>query len=78
MCVNVYGPQSKSSTGSQRLRVSYTAALNKNIYVVSLYQMLGRIELDRFNVVLVLWAFAVDFTMEKSDVLFSRDVDNVW
>ena len=49
-----YGPRSKSATGSARLEVSFTAAVNENIKVVLLYQMLGRIEFDRFNVVLVL------------------------
>ena len=49
-----YGPRFKSATGSARLEVSFTAAVNKNIKVVLLYQMLGKIEFDRFNVVLVL------------------------
>ena len=50
----LYGPQSKSAIGSARLEVSFTAAVNENIKVVLLYQMLGRIEFDRFNVVLEL------------------------
>ena len=49
-----YGPRFKSATGSARLEVSFAAAENENIKVVLLYQMLGRIEFDRFNVVLVL------------------------
>ena len=49
-----YGPRSKSATESARLEVSFTAAVNKNIKVVLYYQMLGRIEFDQFNVVLVL------------------------
>ena len=49
-----YGPRTKSATGSARLEVSFTAAVNENIKVVLLYQMLGKIEFDRFNVVLVL------------------------
>ena len=64
-----YGPHSKSATGSARLEVSFIAAVNKNIKVFVLYQMLGRIEFDRFNLVLVLWALAVDFTLE--DRMFS-------
>ena len=38
-----YGPQSKSATGFARLEVSFSAAVNKNIKVILLYQMLGRI-----------------------------------
>ena len=49
-----YGPRTKFATGYARLEVSFTAAVNENIKVVLLYQMLGRIEFDRFNVVLVL------------------------
>ena len=49
-----YGPRFKSATGSARLEVSFTAAVNENIKVVLLYQMLGKIEFDRFNVLLVL------------------------
>ena len=49
-----YGPRSKSATGSARLEVSFAAAVNENIKVVLLYDMLGRIEFDRFNVVLLL------------------------
>ena len=49
-----YGPRSKFATGSARLEVSFVAALNKNIKVILLYQILGRLEFDRFNVVLVL------------------------
>ena len=49
-----YGPRSKSAIGSARLEVSFAAAVNENIKVVLLYQLLGRIEFDRFNVVLVL------------------------
>ena len=49
-----YGPRSMSATGSARLEVSFAAAVNKNIKVVLLYQMLGRIEFHRFNAVLVL------------------------
>ena len=49
-----YGPLSKSDTECARLEVSFSAAVNENIKVVLLYQMLGRIKFDRFNVVLVL------------------------
>ena len=49
-----YGPRSKSATGSARLKVSLSAAINENIKVVLLNQVLGRIEFDRFNVVLLL------------------------
>ena len=49
-----YGPRFKFATRSARLDVSFTAAVNKIIKVVLLYQMLGRIEFDRFNVVLIL------------------------
>ena len=49
-----YGPRSKSATGSARLEVSFAAAVNENIKVILLYQMLGRLEFDRFNAVLVL------------------------
>ena len=43
-----------SATGSARLEVSFAAAVNENIKVVLLYQMLGRIGFDLFNAVLVL------------------------
>ena len=49
-----YCPRSKSATGSARLEVSFAAAVNENIKVVLLYQMLGRLEFDPFNAVLVL------------------------
>ena len=49
-----YGPQYKSLTGSARLEVSFAAAVNENIKVILLYQMLGRFEFDRFTKVLVL------------------------
>ena len=49
-----YGPRSKSATGSARLEVSFAAEVNGNIKVILLYQMLGSIEFDRFNAVIVL------------------------
>ena len=49
-----YGGRSKSATGSARLEVSFAAAVNENIKMILLYQMLGRLELDRFNEVVVL------------------------
>ena len=49
-----YGPRSKSATGSARLEVLFSAPVNENIKVVLYYQMLGRIEFDRFNAVVVL------------------------
>ena len=49
-----YGQRSKSATGSTRLEVSFPAGVNKNINVILLYQMLGRLEFDRFNAVFVL------------------------
>ena len=51
---STYGPRSKSATRSARLEMSFAAAVNKNIKVILLYQMLCRIEFDRFNAVLVL------------------------
>ena len=39
---------------SARLEVLFSVAVNKNINIILLYQMLGRIEFDRFNAVLVL------------------------
>ena len=50
----MYSPRSKSATGSACLDVSFAAAVNKTIKVILLYQMLGRLEFDRFNEVLVL------------------------
>ena len=50
------------------MEVSFTAAVNENIKMVLLYQMLGRIEFDRLNDVLVRIALAVDFTLERSNV----------
>ena len=38
-----YVSRSKSATGSARLEVSFSAAVNENIKVIVLYQMLGRI-----------------------------------
>ena len=49
-----YGPRSKSATGSGPLEVSFATTVNENIKVILLYQMLGRIEFDRFNAVIVL------------------------
>ena len=49
-----YRPRSKAATGSARLEVSFATAVDENIKVILLYQMLGRIEFDRFNAVLVL------------------------
>ena len=59
--LGTYGLQSKSATGPARLEVSFAAAVNEKIKVVLLYQMLGRLEFDLFNAVLVLWALAVDW-----------------
>ena len=52
--LDTYCPRSKSATGSARLEVSFAAAVNKTIPVILLYKMLGRIEFDRFNAVVVL------------------------
>ena len=49
-----YGPRSKSATGSVRLEESFAAAPNKNIKVILLYQMLGRLEFDQFQNVIVI------------------------
>ena len=49
-----YGPRSKSATGSARLEISFAAAVNENIKVIIYYQMLGRIEFDKFHAVIVL------------------------
>ena len=49
-----YGPRFKSTAGSARLEVSFAAAVNKNIKINLLYQMLERLEFDRFNNVFVL------------------------
>ena len=49
-----YGPRSKSATGFVRLKVSFAAAQNENIKVILLYQMLGRLEFDQFQNVIVL------------------------
>ena len=48
-----YGPRSKSATGSARLEVLFATAVNENIKVILFYQMLGRLQFDRFNEVLV-------------------------
>ena len=49
-----YGPRSESATGSVRLEVSFASAQNENITVILLYQMLGRLEFDQFQNVIVL------------------------
>ena len=48
-----YGLPSKSATGSLRLKVSLAAAQNENIKVILLYKMLGRLEFDQFQNVIV-------------------------
>ena len=49
-----YGHRFKFSTKSARLAVSFAAEVNEYIKVVLLYQMMDRLEFDRFNAVLVL------------------------
>ena len=49
-----YGQRSKSDPGSARLEVSFAAAVNENIKVILLNQMLGKLEFNRFNEFLVL------------------------
>ena len=66
----MYGPGSKSATGSARLEVSFAAAVNESIKVGLFYHVLGRFEFDRFNAVLVLWALAMDLTPKRSIVWF--------
>ena len=51
---STYGPHSKSAMGSARLEVLFVAVVNKNIKVIQLYQLLGKIEFYRFNAVFVL------------------------
>ena len=51
---DTYGRRSKSATGSVRLKVAFAAAVNENIKVILLYQMLGRLEFDQFQNVIVL------------------------
>ena len=41
-----YGPRSKFPTGSARLEVLFAAAVNENIKVILLNQMLGKLEID--------------------------------
>ena len=52
--LGIYGPRSKSATGSMRIKVSFAVAKNENIKVILLYQMLGRLECDEFQNVIVL------------------------
>ena len=47
-------PRSKSLTGYSRLEVSFAAAVNENIKVILLYQMLAWLEFDHFHAVIVL------------------------
>ena len=49
----MYGPRSKSAIGSARLEISFAAAVNENIKVIIYYQMMGRIEFDKFHAVVV-------------------------
>ena len=60
-----YGPRSKSATGYARLEVSFAAEVNENIKQIVYYQMPGRIEIDQFKAVLVLWAVVADFTLKR-------------
>ena len=50
----MYGPRSKSATGSARLEVLLAAEVYENIEVILHYRIPGRLEFDRFNAVLVL------------------------
>ena len=47
------GPRSRSTTGSIRLEVGFSAAQNPNIKVIILYQNLGVLEFDSFKNVVV-------------------------
>ena len=47
------GPRSKSTTGSVRLEIGFSAAQNRNIKVIVLYQMLGVLEFDQFRNVII-------------------------
>ena len=47
------GPRSKSTTGSIRLEIGFSAAKNRNIKVIVLYQMLGVLEFDQFRNVII-------------------------
>jgi hypothetical protein len=47
------GPSSKSTTGSFRLEIGFSAAQNHNIKVIVLYQMLGVLEFDQFRNVII-------------------------
>ena len=49
----VDGPRSKSTTGSARLEIGFSAAQNTNIKVIVMYQMLGVIEIDQFRNIIV-------------------------
>ena len=49
----VDGPQTKSTTGSARLEVGFSAAQNTNIKVIVMYRMLGVIEIDQFRNIIV-------------------------
>ena len=51
---STYGLRSKFATESARLVVSFAAAVNESINMILLYKMLGRLEFDRFQAVLVL------------------------
>jgi hypothetical protein len=42
-------PRSTSTTGSARLEITFKAALAKNLKCVIMYQMLGILEIDRYN-----------------------------
>ena len=45
---------SKSATGSATLEISFAVAVNENINKIIYYQMLGRIEFDKFYALVVL------------------------
>ena len=49
----VDGPQSKSTTGSARLEIGFSAAQNTHIKVIVMYQMLGVLEIDQFRNIIV-------------------------
>ena len=50
-----YGLRSKFAIKSARLEILFAAAVNENIKVIIYYQILGRIGIDKYYVVVVLW-----------------------
>ena len=63
--LSIYGLRFESATKSARLEMLFVAAINVNIKMILLYQMLGRLEFDQFKTVIIWWALEEDVSVKK-------------